>query len=185
MFGVIQRAGKDASGNDLECWYYYDKENDPDKERAQNLGVFAKPMRKALRGQKPIFWKRSGYLRQQEELAEAKAASSAAAAEAEAEAESVGTFPDEDESLAVATGPLPNSAIGLDRKRKAMSQPHQITQTSQATSDAGMLSAVERKRELLRAKIARSGLWDETQPEEKEAPTWDRQGDQDYRKGRK
>ncbi len=52
MFGVIQRAGKDASGNPLECWYYYDKENDPDKERAENLGVFAKPMRKALKGQK-------------------------------------------------------------------------------------------------------------------------------------
>ena len=43
----------------------------------------------------------------------------------------------------------------------------------------------ERKREKLRAKIAKSGLWDETQPEEKEEPTWDRKGDQDYRKGRK
>ncbi|TKY87095.1 hypothetical protein EX895_003772 [Sporisorium graminicola] len=73
MFGVIQRAGKDASGNPLECWYYYDKENDPDKERAENLGVFAKPMRKALKGQKPIFWKRSGYAsRQQEDTLETK-----------------------------------------------------------------------------------------------------------------
>lgn len=28
-FGIISRAGKDASGNPLECWYYYDKEHDP------------------------------------------------------------------------------------------------------------------------------------------------------------
>lgn len=30
-FGIIQRAGKDASGNPLECWYYYDKEHDHGK----------------------------------------------------------------------------------------------------------------------------------------------------------
>ena len=27
-FGIISRAGKDASGNPLECWYYYDKDGD-------------------------------------------------------------------------------------------------------------------------------------------------------------
>lgn len=61
MFGVIQRPGKDTRGNPLECWYYYDKEHDPDRERALNLGAFAKPMRNAVRSQKPIFWKKSEY----------------------------------------------------------------------------------------------------------------------------
>ncbi|WFD32457.1 hypothetical protein MSPP1_003505 [Malassezia sp. CBS 17886] len=61
MFGDIQRPGKDTSGNPLECWYYYDQENDPDVERAQNLGAFVKPMRSAVRSQKPIFWKKSEY----------------------------------------------------------------------------------------------------------------------------
>ncbi|WFD40838.1 uncharacterized protein MJAP1_003829 [Malassezia japonica] len=61
MFGVIQRPGKDTSGNPLECWYHYDKENDPDVERAQNLGAFVKPMRNVVRSQKPIFWKKSEY----------------------------------------------------------------------------------------------------------------------------
>lgn len=60
-FGIIQRAGKDASGNPLECWYYYDKEHDPDAQRAANLGAFAKPMRAALKTHKPIFWRRSAY----------------------------------------------------------------------------------------------------------------------------
>ncbi|PKI85760.1 hypothetical protein MVES1_000037 [Malassezia vespertilionis] len=63
MFGAIQRPGKDTSGNPLECWYYYDKENDPDLERAVNLGAFVKPMRNAVRSQKPIFWKKSEYSR--------------------------------------------------------------------------------------------------------------------------
>ena len=63
MFGVIQRPGKDTRGNPLECWYYYDKEHDPDRERALNLGAFAKPMRNAVRSQKPIFWKKSEYVR--------------------------------------------------------------------------------------------------------------------------
>lgn len=61
MFGEIQRPGKDRSGNPLESWFHYDKENDPDKERAMNLGAFAKPMRNAVRSQKPIFWKRSEF----------------------------------------------------------------------------------------------------------------------------
>lgn len=61
MFGEIQRPGKDRSGNALESWFHYDKENDPDEERAVNLGAFAKPMRKAVRSQKPIFWKRSEF----------------------------------------------------------------------------------------------------------------------------
>ena len=61
MFGVIQRPGKDTRGDPLECWYYYDKDNDPDIERAQNLGAFVKPMRNAVRSQKPIFWKKSEY----------------------------------------------------------------------------------------------------------------------------
>lgn len=30
-FGIISRAGKDASGNPLECWYYYDKDGDAGK----------------------------------------------------------------------------------------------------------------------------------------------------------
>lgn len=61
MFGEIQRPGKDRSGNPLESWFHYDKENDPDRERATNLGAFAKPMRNAVRSQKPIFWKRSEF----------------------------------------------------------------------------------------------------------------------------
>ena len=63
MFGVIQRPGKDTTGKPLECWYHYDKENDPDVERAQNLGAFVKPMRNVVRSQKPIFWKKSEYSR--------------------------------------------------------------------------------------------------------------------------
>ncbi|WFD00371.1 hypothetical protein MYAM1_003119 [Malassezia yamatoensis] len=63
MFGVIERPGKDTTGKPLECWYYYDKENDPDVERAQNLGAFVKPMRNVVRSQKPIFWKKSEYSR--------------------------------------------------------------------------------------------------------------------------
>lgn len=63
MFGVIQRPGKDTNGKPLECWYHYDKENDPDVERAQNLGAFVKPMRNVVRSQKPIFWKKSEYSR--------------------------------------------------------------------------------------------------------------------------
>jgi len=61
MFGEIQRPGKDTRGNPLECWYYYDKEHDMDRERAENLGAFVKPMRNAVRSQKPIFWKKSEY----------------------------------------------------------------------------------------------------------------------------
>ncbi|WFD20892.1 hypothetical protein MCAP1_003147 [Malassezia caprae] len=61
MFGEIQRPGKDTRGNPLECWYYYDKEQDVDRERAENLGAFVKPMRNAVRSQKPIFWKKSEY----------------------------------------------------------------------------------------------------------------------------
>ncbi|EST07657.1 Forkhead-associated (FHA) domain protein [Kalmanozyma brasiliensis GHG001] len=172
MFGVIQRAGKDASGNPLECWYYYDKENDPDKERAENLGVFAKPMRKALKGQKPIFWKRSGYARQQEELAEAKLQESAS----DVSASSASARKMEGESMDIASAPLPSSSVGNGRKRKA-------GQSQAETQGTG--NDDEKRREKLRAKIAKSGLWDETQPEEKEEPTWDRKGDQDYRKGRK
>ncbi|WFD44131.1 hypothetical protein MPSI1_002797 [Malassezia psittaci] len=63
MFGMIERPGKDTTGKPLECWYYYDKENDPDVERAQNLGAFVKPMRNVVRSQKPIFWKKSEYSR--------------------------------------------------------------------------------------------------------------------------
>lgn len=61
MFGTIQRPGKDTRGNPLECWFYYDKEYDEDRERAQNLGAFVKPMRNAVRSHKPIFWKKSEY----------------------------------------------------------------------------------------------------------------------------
>lgn len=61
MFGEIQRPGRDTRGNPLECWYYYDKEYDVDRERAENLGAFVKPMRNAVRSQKPIFWKKSEY----------------------------------------------------------------------------------------------------------------------------
>ncbi|GAC96273.1 hypothetical protein PHSY_003853 [Pseudozyma hubeiensis SY62] len=176
MFGVIQRAGKDASGNPLECWYYYDKENDTDKERAENLGVFAKPMRKALKGQKPIFWKRSGYARQQDDNLEAKDTAS------DAVAASSSSRKMDDESMDIASAPLPASSIGRKRKAKAQSQAE--TQSADGAASQAV-NDDERRREKLRAKIAKSGLWDETQPEEKEAPTWDRKGDQDYRKGRK
>lgn len=179
MFGVIQRAGKDASGNPLECWYYYDKENDPDKERAENLGVFAKPMRKAIKGQKPIFWKRSGYAWRSDEVAEPKSYSQISS--------DVVASPSwqkmDQESMDIASAPLPWSCIGNGSKRKAQSQME--TQSEVKGESTGEMGDQERRREKLRAKIAKSGLWDETQPEEKEEPTWDRKGDQDYKKGRK
>lgn len=184
MFGVIQRAGKDASGNPLECWYYYNKENDPDKERAENLGVFAKPMRKALKGQKPIFWKRSGYAsRQQEDTFETKIQDSSN----DIASSSSSLRKMDNESIDIANAPLPSSSIGNSRKRKATATQSQgETQTQIKGAAAGeRMTDEERRREKLRAKIAKSGLWDETQPEEKEAPTWDRKGDQDYKKGRK
>ncbi|SPO21884.1 uncharacterized protein UTRI_01874_B [Ustilago trichophora] len=181
MFGVIQRAGKDASGNPLECWYYYDKENDPDKERAENLGVFAKPMRKALKGQKPIFWKRSGYAsRQQDDNFEVKTCYTQDASDAAAST-SASSRKADPESIDIASAPLPSSSIGNSRKRKATA----ASQSQIETQSAAKGDDEERRREKLRAKIAKSGLWDETQPEEKEAPTWDRKGDQDYKKGRK
>lgn len=185
MFGVIQRAGKDASGNPLECWYYYDKENDPDKERAENLGVFAKPMRKALKGQKPIFWKRSGYAsRQQDEATETKT-SYTQDTSMDADATSGPLRKTEQESIDIASAPLPSSSIAKSRKRKAAALAQSQSETQDAVKGLALNDDEERKREKLRAKIAKSGLWDETQPEEKEAPTWDRKGDQDYKKGRK
>ncbi len=186
MFGVIQRAGKDASGNPLECWYYYDKENDPDKERAENLGVFAKPMRKALKGQKPIFWKRSGYARQQEDTFEV--VKKEVPESFETVTASTSSRKTDQESMDIASAPLPSSSIGNSRKRKATASAQtQIETQGDATNGVAAASGLdeEKRREKLRAKIAKSGLWDETQPEEKEAPTWDRKGDQDYKKGRK
>lgn len=181
MFGVIQRAGKDASGNPLECWYYYDKENDPDKERAENLGVFAKPMRKALKGQKPIFWKRSGYAsRQQDDTFEVKTSYTQDTCDATASTSASSRKADA-ESIDIASAPLASSSIGNSRKRKATA----ASQSQAETQGAAKGDDKERRREKLRAKIAKSGLWDETQPEEKEAPTWDRKGDQDYKKCRK
>ncbi|SNX83190.1 uncharacterized protein MEPE_01896 [Melanopsichium pennsylvanicum] len=180
MFGVIQRAGKDASGNPLECWYYYDKENDPDKERAENLGVFAKPMRKALKGQKPIFWKRSGYAsRNNDDIFESKIPYTVDISDAAAT--SVSSRKVESESIDIANAPLPSSCIGRKRKNNPSAQSQAETQGFARD----VADNEESKREKLRAKIAKSGLWDETQPEEKEIPTWDRKGDQDYRKGRK
>ena len=191
MFGVIQRAGKDASGNPLECWYYYDKENDPDKERAENLGVFAKPMRKALKGQKPIFWKRSGYAsRQQDDTFEVKSPYTQDTS-SNAYASSALFRKTDAESIDIASAPLPSSSIGNGRKRKATSAAQSQAEAGssikgEASSQANIgLDDEEKRREKLRAKIAKSGLWDETQPEEKEEPTWDRKGDQDYKKGRK
>ena len=49
MFGSIDRAGKDVSGNALEAWYYYDHERDHDRDRATNLKQFVKPIRGALK----------------------------------------------------------------------------------------------------------------------------------------
>lgn len=57
-FGTIQRAGKDSAGNPLENWFYYDKDKDHDKERAESLGAFVKPIRQALKTQKAVFWKK-------------------------------------------------------------------------------------------------------------------------------
>lgn len=34
-FGIISRAGKDASGNPLECWYYYDKDGDAGESKSE------------------------------------------------------------------------------------------------------------------------------------------------------
>ncbi|CEH15855.1 hypothetical protein CBOM_05069 [Ceraceosorus bombacis] len=58
QFGTIQRAGKDSAGNPLENWFYYDKEKDGDRDRAESLGAFVKPIRQALKTQKAVFWKK-------------------------------------------------------------------------------------------------------------------------------
>ena len=91
----------------------------------------------------------------------------------------------EQESIDIASAPLPSSSIAKSRKRKAAALAQSQSETQDAVKGLALNDDEERKREKLRAKIAKSGLWDETQPEEKEAPTWDRKGDQDYKKGRK
>ncbi len=49
MFGLIERAGKDSSGNDLQPMVYYQHEHDHDRDRAMNLKTFVKPIRGALK----------------------------------------------------------------------------------------------------------------------------------------
>ncbi|EPQ30385.1 uncharacterized protein PFL1_01911 [Pseudozyma flocculosa PF-1] len=173
MFGVIHRAGKDASGNPLECWYYYDKENDPDRERADNLGAFAKPMRKAIKGQKPIFWKKSGYGSRKDDFETPAPPAPAAAVRGD----------DLDESINMAVRSLPTSAIETQRLASASASAGSKRRRGDESAALGT-DDDEARREMLRAKIARSGVWDETQPEEKEPSTWDKVGDLDWKKSR-
>ncbi|MCO5590023.1 hypothetical protein L7F22_043992 [Adiantum nelumboides] len=151
-FGIIQRAGKDASGNPLECWYYYDKEHDPDSQRAANLGAFVKPMRAALKTHKPIFWRKSAY----------------------------GTTSDDVKALQMQDGqqqPTLNSNLigGASESQwgssgstlnSALLTSQQSTKNDQKNVEAVRQQSVKR-------------VWEETQFEENEQ-TWDKEGDLDF-----
>ncbi|PWN49621.1 hypothetical protein IE53DRAFT_135348 [Violaceomyces palustris] len=210
MFGVITRAGKDASGNPLECWYYYDKEKDPDVERASNLGLFAKPMRKALRGQKPIFWKRSAYghkeegeegvnNKAEEALVEVEHSrpSSALPVTARVDEEGGDHPKSEERKYPPPQAEEDDEEDRAGKKRRTKGQEEEVvsenrpeeggeggggrsTKRGKATTEE---EEEEIRRELLRARIAKSGVWDETQPEEKDGPSWDKVGDLDYGNG--
>lgn len=166
MFGQIQRAGKDASGNSLECWYYYDKEGDEDLERAANLGALVKPIRGALKTHKPIFWKKS---RSAEEDASAANMMTMAAAATSLSSSISSASPtaskdawdlgDSQIGPAIVTTPLPAFTAS--------------SAAASVRSPSGSPCASPR------LKIDERRIWEETQPEEREK-TWDRVGDQDW-----
>lgn len=183
MFGQIQRAGKDASGNSLEHWYYYDKEGDDDAERAANLGALAKPIRGALKTHKPIFWKKSAYPRSAEEEGGSSNNSNnngsnslAAAASSSAQGVARGTVVYKDgtmteSQIGPALAPAPSAAsIHLKRERDPST-------LSPGLGAAGVLAAGRKGEKVL--KIDENRIWEETQPEEREK-TWDPIGDMDW-----
>ncbi|PWN22689.1 hypothetical protein BCV69DRAFT_280291 [Microstroma glucosiphilum] len=181
MFGQIQRAGKDASGNSLEHWYYYDKEGDDDVERAANLGALAKPIRGALKTHKPIFWKKSAYPRSAEEEGNSSSNnnnnngnSGLAAAAASSVQSSRGTviykdLPMTESQIGPALTPTP-SAASIHLKRESSTAP------STSNGAAGILAGRKGEKVL---KIDENRIWEETQPEEREK-TWDPIGDMDW-----
>jgi hypothetical protein len=183
MFGQIQRAGKDASGNSLEHWYYYDKEGDDDAERAANLGALAKPIRGALKTHKPIFWKKSAYPRSAEEEGNNGTNGLAAAVSASAQgARGTVVYKDglmTESQIGPALAPVP-SAASIHLKRESSTTPSSSS-ASGNTSGSGSAAAgllTGRKGEKI-LKIDENRIWEETQPEEREK-TWDPIGDMDW-----
>lgn len=149
-FGIIQRAGKDASGNPLECWYYYDKEHDPDSQRAANLGPFVKPMRAALKTHKPIFWRKSAYGTTSDDVK--------ALQMQEVQPNSVSSLVGgASESQWGSSGSTLNSALLTSQ---------QISKNEQRNTDILRQQPIKR-------------VWEETQYEENEQ-TWDKEGDLDF-----
>lgn len=188
MFGQIQRAGKDASGNSLEHWYYYDPKEDEDRERAANLGSLVKPIRGALKTHKPIFWKKSDNARRQEEdLLPTSAATNGSTA-------SASTASKEN------TNPLPSSSSisssGKVHFKEFKMSDSQISPPIVSTGRAASLALLAAHNSSAAASAGSSRLknlkssspvdekriWQETQPEEREQ-TWDRLGDMDWQGG--
>lgn len=162
-FGIIQRAGKDASGNPLESWYYYDKEHDPDTQRAANLGAFAKPMRAALKSHKPIFWRKSESAMSSASggVTSAGSAGAAGGSSKSADQQSLAT-----ESQWGSAGNVLN-ALMLTAGAATPGKSERALAAAASTSSRPKTSA------------AASGAWEETQFEETEA-TWDKEGDMDF-----
>lgn len=153
-FGIIQRAGKDASGNPLEFWYYYDKERDPDTQRAANLGAFVKPMRAALKSHKPIFWRKSAYGNTTDDVKGVRDGNASS------------NLTDAQQALATesqwgSSGSTLSAAL--------------LTGTTQSAS-----STAAQKPKAATSKAPTSPVWEETQLEQEQEQTWDREGDQDF-----
>lgn len=163
MFGQIQRAGKDAAGNSLEHWYYYNKDGDEDAERAANLGALAKPIRGALKTHKPIFWKKSAYPRSADEEAQSHA--------------------NDNDSTAARV----YATAWKDDREWDLFTDSQIPPVIVSTPSSSLASAAKAQMEppLPSSKVRSSvgvdekRIWEETQPEEREK-TWDRVGDMDW-----
>lgn len=153
-FGIIQRAGKDASGNPLECWYYYDKEHDPDSQRAANLGAFVKPMRAALKTHKPIFWRKSAYGTTSDDV---KALQMQEGQQQQLTASTSNLLGGASESQWGSSGSTLNSALLTSQ---------QPNKNEQKAADNVRQQSVKR-------------VWEETQFEENEQ-TWDKEGDLDF-----
>lgn len=161
MFGQIQRAGKDASGNSLECWYYYDKDGDEDRERAANLGSLVKPIRGALKTHKPIFWKKSSYPRSAEEEETASSTSASTSEVLTSKGDRLSSLRD---------GPMGDSQVGpaLNMTPRNLVVTLKRDSRLQPSNDGSSHRSIDEKR-----------IWEETQPEEREK-TWDRVGDMDW-----
>ncbi|CAO1615940.1 unnamed protein product [Sympodiomycopsis kandeliae] len=159
MFGQIQRAGKDASGNSLEHWYYYSKEGDEDVERAANLGALAKPIRGALKTHKPIFWKKSAYPRSADEEAQAY------------------------NSVTDSTAARVYASAWKDDREWDLFTDSQISPAIVSTAPSSSMAKKIEKKEQQRMGIDEKRIWEETQPEEREK-TWDRVGDMDWSSSR-